>query len=102
MLEGYGFDVLAFVTRKKLPIRSVCVKKHCAVTKFNAQAAHTSDFQAPYSLGEGLEWTLKYQFLHPNRTVSLLYRNNEMEPKNAIKIFENRQVRSVWDSEQEK
>jgi ABC-type Fe3+ transport system substrate-binding protein len=25
-----------------------------------------------------------------------------MEPKNAIKIFENRQVRSVWDSEQEK
>jgi hypothetical protein len=25
-----------------------------------------------------------------------------MEQKNAIKLFENRQVRSVWDSEQEK
>jgi hypothetical protein len=25
-----------------------------------------------------------------------------MEPKNATKIFENKQVRSVWDSEQEK
>jgi hypothetical protein len=25
-----------------------------------------------------------------------------MEPKNAIKLFENRQVRSVWDSGQEK
>ncbi|MDR1524923.1 MAG: hypothetical protein LBS79_06670, partial [Tannerella sp.] len=25
-----------------------------------------------------------------------------MEPKNSIKIFENKQVRSVWDSEQEK
>jgi hypothetical protein len=25
-----------------------------------------------------------------------------MEPKNSIKIFENKKVRSVWDSEQEK
>jgi hypothetical protein len=25
-----------------------------------------------------------------------------MEPKNSIKVFENKQVRSVWDSEQEK
>jgi hypothetical protein len=25
-----------------------------------------------------------------------------MEPKNSIKLFETRQVRSVWDSEQEK
>ena len=25
-----------------------------------------------------------------------------MKPKNSIKLFENKQVRSVWDSEQEK
>jgi abortive infection bacteriophage resistance protein len=25
-----------------------------------------------------------------------------MEPKNSIKLFESKQVRSVWDSEQEK
>jgi nucleoside-diphosphate-sugar epimerase len=62
---GYCFDVLAFVTRKKLPISSVRVKKFCATTKFDAQAAHSSGFQAPYSLGEGLERTLNYEFLYP-------------------------------------
>jgi hypothetical protein len=64
MLGGYCFDLLAFVTRKKLAISSVRVKKFCAVTKFDAKAAHNSGFQAPYTLGEGLERTLKYEFLH--------------------------------------
>jgi nucleoside-diphosphate-sugar epimerase len=65
MLGGYCFDVLAFITRKKLPISAVRVKKFCATTKFDAQAAHNSDFQSPFSLGEGLERTLKYECLHP-------------------------------------
>jgi hypothetical protein len=50
---------------KKLPISSVRVKKFCATTKFDAQAAHTSGFQAPYTLGEELARTLKYEFLYP-------------------------------------
>jgi nucleoside-diphosphate-sugar epimerase len=65
MLGGYCFDVLTLITRKKFPISAVRVKKFCATTKFDAQAAHSSGFQAPYSLGEGLERTLKYEFLHP-------------------------------------
>ncbi|MDR1226376.1 MAG: NAD-dependent epimerase/dehydratase family protein [Prevotellaceae bacterium] len=65
MLGGYCFDVQAFVTRKKLPVSAVRVKKFCATTKFDAQAAHNSGFQAPHSLGEGLARTLKYEFLHP-------------------------------------
>jgi nucleoside-diphosphate-sugar epimerase len=65
MFGGYCFDALAFVTRKKLPVSSVRVKKFCATTKFDAQAVHSSGFQAPYSLSEGLERTLKYEFLHP-------------------------------------
>jgi hypothetical protein len=50
---------------KKFPINSVRVKKFYATTKFDAQAAHTSGFQASYTLGEGLARTLKYEFLHP-------------------------------------
>jgi hypothetical protein len=73
--ESIFFDVLAFITRKKLPISSVRVKKFCATTKFDAQAAHSSGFQAPYSLGEGLEQKLKYEFLYRSRTTSLLCRN---------------------------
>jgi hypothetical protein len=37
----------------------------CFTTKFDAQSAHSSGFQASYSLGEGLTRTLKYEFLHP-------------------------------------
>lgn len=65
MLGGYGFDFLAFITRKKLTVSSVRVKKFCATTQFNASAAVDSGFQSPYSLGKGLERTLEYEFVHP-------------------------------------
>lgn len=65
MLAGYGFDFLAFVTRKKLTVSSVRVKKFCATTQFSAEKAHHSGFKAPYSLGQGLERTLEYEFVHP-------------------------------------
>jgi nucleoside-diphosphate-sugar epimerase len=65
MLGGYGFDALAFLSRKKLPISSVRVKKFCATTQFDATKAHSSGFVAPYSLGEGLERTLNFEFVSP-------------------------------------
>lgn len=65
MLAGYGFDCLAFLTRKKMTVSSVRVKKFCATTQFNATQAHQSGFVAPYSLGQGLERTLEYEFVHP-------------------------------------
>ena len=53
MLGGYGFDMLAFVTRKKLTVSSVRVKKFCATTEFDASKALATGFKAPYTLGEG-------------------------------------------------
>lgn len=65
MLGGYGFDVLAFVARKKMTVSSVRVRKFCATTQFDATVAHNSGFRAPYTLGQGLERTLEYEFVHP-------------------------------------
>ncbi len=62
MLGGYGFDVLAFITRKKLPISSVRVKKFCAVTKYDSSKAMESGFQPPYTMQEGLRRTLASEF----------------------------------------
>src|SRR5699024_4397513 len=59
MLGGYGFDFLSKISGKKLPVSSVRVKKFCATTKFDATKAHGTAFDAPYSLDEGLERTLK-------------------------------------------
>lgn len=62
-LGGFGFDILAFVTGKKLSISSVRVKKFVATTQFDATKVHSSGFKAPYTLVEGLDRTLSYEFV---------------------------------------
>ncbi|WP_313367853.1 NAD-dependent epimerase/dehydratase family protein [Sphingobacterium mizutaii] len=62
MLGGYGFDVLAFLSRKKLTISSVRVKKFCSVTKYDSTKAMSSGFVPPYSMEEGLRRMLNAEF----------------------------------------
>ena len=61
LLGGYSFDALSKIFKKKTSISSVRVKKFCATTQFNATKAHCS-FNAPYSLEEGLNKTLDFEF----------------------------------------
>lgn len=65
MLGGYGFDILAKLTGKKMTVSSVRVKKFCATTEFDATKAHSSGFKAPFTLDEGLARTLEFEFIHP-------------------------------------
>lgn len=64
MLGGYAFDALAFLSRKKLVISSVRVKKFCATTQFDSSKAHKSGFVPPFTLEQGLSWTLEFEFIH--------------------------------------
>lgn len=64
MLGGYGFDLLAKITSKKLTVSSVRVKKFCATTEFDATKVKETGFKAPYTLGEGLARTLEFEFIH--------------------------------------
>ena len=59
---GYCFDILAFLTRKKLPISSVRVKKFCAVTKYDSSKAMASGFSPPFTMEEGLRRMLNEEF----------------------------------------
>jgi nucleoside-diphosphate-sugar epimerase len=63
MLGGYVFDFLAWVTGKKLSIRSVRIRKFNATTQFNATKALSAGFQPPYSLEKGLARTLEFEFI---------------------------------------
>jgi GlcNAc-P-P-Und epimerase len=72
MLGGFGFDLLSFLTRRKFPISSVRVKKFCATTQFDAAKAH-STFRSPYTLEEGLNNTLEFEFIHPKEDDVLFY-----------------------------
>ncbi|MFW5983053.1 MAG: NAD-dependent epimerase/dehydratase family protein [bacterium] len=62
LLGGYSFDFIAKLTGKKLPISSVRIKKFCATTQFDATKAHSSVFNAPYHISEGLDRTILYEF----------------------------------------
>jgi GlcNAc-P-P-Und epimerase len=62
LLGGFGFDLLIRITGKKFPINSVRIKKFCATTQFDATLAHLSGFEAPFTLAEGLDRTLKNEF----------------------------------------
>ena len=63
MFGGYCFDFLAFITRRKLSVSSVRVKKFCATTQFDSTKALNSGFKPPYSLEEGLAQTLEFEFI---------------------------------------
>lgn len=69
---GYCFDVLAKITGEKLSISSVRVKKFCATTQFDATIIINSEFKAPYSLLEGLDKTIKFEFIE-GREDDLVY-----------------------------
>ena len=62
MLGGYGFDALAFITRKKFSVSSIRVKKFCATTQIDSSKVISSGFKAPYKLSEGLNNTLRSEF----------------------------------------
>lgn len=66
-LIGCCFDFFAYVTRKKLSISSVRVKKFCATTQFDATSAHSCGFVAPFTLAEGLHRTLQYEFVDKDK-----------------------------------
>jgi len=64
ILGGYCFDILAKITNKKLSISSVRVKKFCATTQFDSSKVLELGFTPPYSLENGLDRTLKFEFVH--------------------------------------
>jgi nucleoside-diphosphate-sugar epimerase len=60
---GLCFDVLAFILHRKLSISSIRVKKFCSNTMFEAANIKKTEFQAPISISEGLNRTIKYEFI---------------------------------------
>lgn len=72
VLAGYGFDLLSALTRKKLPISSIRVKKFMGTTAFDTSIGETG-FSPAYSLSEGIERTLCYEFLENHSDDKLFY-----------------------------
>ncbi len=66
LLGGRVCDAVAFVSGHPLPVSAVRVRKFCATTRFDAsRALSVGGFRPPFTLAEGLERTLKYEFASP-------------------------------------
>ncbi|WP_435219115.1 NAD-dependent epimerase/dehydratase family protein [Luminiphilus sp. nBUS_07] len=72
ILAGYGFDMLAALTGKKYPISSIRVKKFMGTTAFSTAISETG-FVPSYSLAEGIERTLRHEFLEDHSADKLFY-----------------------------
>ena len=62
-LGGLVFDALAAVTGKSFPVSAIRVKKFCSNTQFAADRVRESGFVPPVALPEGLERTIRYEFI---------------------------------------
>ncbi|MDR1251126.1 MAG: NAD-dependent epimerase/dehydratase family protein [Treponema sp.] len=60
---GFCFDLLSKLTRKTFPISLIRVKKFCTNTMIESAKIKQTGFEAPVSLIDGLEKTIKYEFI---------------------------------------
>ncbi|WP_040481839.1 NAD-dependent epimerase/dehydratase family protein [Luminiphilus syltensis] len=72
VLVGYGFDMLATITHSKLPVSSIRVKKFMGTTAFTTSISETG-FSPSCSLAEGIERTLRHEFLEDHSGHKLFY-----------------------------
>ncbi|MDR2119200.1 MAG: NAD-dependent epimerase/dehydratase family protein [Tannerellaceae bacterium] len=73
MFGGKCFDLLSFIICRKLPISSVRIKKIAATTQFDSSKAMNSGFIPDYTLKDGLERTIMYEFINKNHPDNIVF-----------------------------
>ena len=72
MIVGLMFDFISLISKRNFLISSVRVKKFCATTQFDSYKVQKS-FVPPYTLEEGLNKTLDFEFINPKQDDILFY-----------------------------
>lgn len=62
MAAGHGFDALAWLVRRPLPISAVRIRKFCAETTVDTTRLRETGFTPPYTLTDALHQTLAAEF----------------------------------------
>jgi GlcNAc-P-P-Und epimerase len=61
-LIGATADFISWISGKELPVSSIRVKKFSATTQFHSSIDKDTQFERPYTLEQGLNETLEYEF----------------------------------------
>ncbi|MCL2090433.1 MAG: NAD-dependent epimerase/dehydratase family protein [Micrococcales bacterium] len=62
LAAGHGFDALAWLVRRPLPISAVRIRKFCAETTVDTTRLHQTGFAPPFTLTDALHQTLAAEF----------------------------------------
>ena len=73
MILGKMADLVSALTGKNLPVSSIRVKKFASSTDFNSAKSTLDQFKAPISLSQGIERTLKSEFISPDPHQEIFY-----------------------------
>jgi nucleoside-diphosphate-sugar epimerase len=73
LICGYLADGVISLTGKKLPLSSIRVKKFCASTSFASAKSDLDEFVPPFTLKEGLDRTLRSEFIAPDPSREIFY-----------------------------
>ena len=73
ILIGQIADLISGVSGRNLPISSIRVKKFLSSTEFRSAKHKLDGFRAPFSLQEGIEKTLDYEFISTNTKQEVFY-----------------------------
>lgn len=71
MIAGFGFDLVAKISGKNLPISSIRIQKFCKDSVYNT-AIKTTLFKPPVDLQNAIDSTIKYEFVE-KKTGELFY-----------------------------
>lgn len=70
---GYIFDFFSYILNRKFLISVIRVKKFILSTQFKSNISSLNDFVPPFSLEEGIERTLRYEFIKPRSNRKVFY-----------------------------
>lgn len=70
---GYLADFVTLLTGKNLPLSSIRIRKFCATTAFDSTEATRNEFQAPFSVAEGIRETLNAEFIQKDPSIEPFY-----------------------------
>lgn len=73
MILGHAADIMSYLTKKKLPISAIRVKKFASSTEFTSAKKDLSNFEPPYSVSEGINRTLQSEFVNPDPSREIFY-----------------------------
>ena len=66
MFVGYLADILSKISGKNFSVSSIRIKKFTSSSEFESAKSTLDNFNAPFSLEEGLKRTLHSEFISPD------------------------------------